>query len=82
MPRYYFDLADGVSDIDHDGVDLVSDDQARIEAVKYLGALLVDDPELIGRDHPCIVDVRSDQRETLFAIRAEFASPLSPESGR
>lgn len=43
MPRYYFHFQNGITVLDHDGVDVVDMDAARAEAVETIATILRED---------------------------------------
>ncbi|QCB55731.1 hypothetical protein E5675_15680 [Sphingopyxis sp. PAMC25046] len=47
MPRFYFHSSSGRAELDEEGVDLADLTAARLEAARYAGHLLADDPALI-----------------------------------
>ena len=47
MFRYFFHTKDGGRSRDQEGVVLASDDAARIEAIRFAGDMLRDDPHLL-----------------------------------
>lgn len=61
MPRYYFHTCDGTQDIDRQGHELPDDDAARIEAIRYAGGLLADDPAIVVRDETLRINVTNEQ---------------------
>lgn len=42
MTRYFFHVANGSSDLDHEGIELPDDQAARVEALHFMGELLRD----------------------------------------
>jgi len=68
MPRYFFHVLDGTSDIDEMGHDMTDDAAARREAVRYCGSLLIDDPDLLLRDKYLRVHVANDVGALRFSI--------------
>lgn len=68
MPRYFFHLCDGTDDIDEQGHELLDDDAARLEAVRYGGGLIKDDPALLLRDQNLRINVTDEERNLRFAI--------------
>ncbi|AMU96147.1 hypothetical protein AOA14_16195 [Sphingopyxis terrae subsp. terrae NBRC 15098] len=48
MPRYYFHSSSGQRELDDEGVELSDTAAARVEAARYAGHLLGDNPELIN----------------------------------
>lgn len=43
MPRYHYNVYDGVDILDHDGVDFRDIDQARVEALRYAAGIIHDE---------------------------------------
>lgn len=70
MPRYYFNLADGHRERDDDGVELAGLNEARREAVVFLGATLRDEPDMIGDGQSLCVEVWNGRRELVFMVTA------------
>jgi hypothetical protein len=68
MPRYHFNTEDGRFVADRDGVDLVDLEAARIEAVRLLGRVLCDNPDIYWEHEHFAIIVTDDAREPLFAI--------------
>ena len=61
MPRYFFDTLDGDCDIDHQGAELPDDATAAREAVRFLGGLLSDQPDLLESAPTLTITARSDR---------------------
>lgn len=59
MPRFYFDIIDGKGLVDDHGVDLPTLDAAKLEALRYMGELLRDEPELFHNSASCRVAIRT-----------------------
>ncbi len=68
MPRYFFHTADGSRDRDLDGTELASAAAARVEAIRYAGHVISDEPDrlLDGRDFR--VEVTGEDGALLFTI--------------
>ncbi len=47
MPRFYFHSSSGRAELDEEGVELADIAAARLEAARYAGHLLADDPALV-----------------------------------
>ena len=62
MPRYFFDTRDGGIDIDPEGVELAGEEEALLEAIRYAGSLLNDQPSIWLEKPEVIVTVRSECR--------------------
>ena len=74
MPHYFFDTGDGDLDRDSDGVELIDDEAARLEAIRYLGAVLCDRPDELPREGIFRVTVRSANGEAIVALVARDIS--------
>lgn len=68
MPRYYFHVCDSTQDIDHDGHELPNDCAARLEAVRYGGGLIQDDPALLLTDQNLRINVTDNDGQLRFAV--------------
>ena len=68
MPSYFFHTADGTRDLDREGVELADDAAARKEAIRFAGAVMHDQPEVLwdGRDYR--VEVTNTSGDLLFTI--------------
>jgi hypothetical protein len=83
MPRYFFDVHDGVHDIDALGTDLAGIDEARTEAAQMAGRLLADDAKKFWSGHEWTVSVRDESGLVLFsliflAVESPSAVPARP----
>ncbi len=72
MARYFFDLADGDNDIDAIGDEFSDDDAAIREAVRYLGSLVRDRPEILLSGHEFTVSVRSGDAPPIAKVVAQL----------
>lgn len=68
MPRYYFNVYDGVSSPDQDGTELADLAGAKIAALRLMGQLLNDDPDSFWNNHQWRLDVTNDAGLTLFTL--------------
>lgn len=68
MPRYFFHSCDGAQDIDRVGHDFPDDDAARLEAIRYGGALLSDDPRVVGCNDGLRINVTNEDGRLSCAI--------------
>lgn len=68
MHRYYFHTEDGHRLEDEDGTLLPSDDAARLEAVRVLGELLREKPEMFWAHERFDVTVTDDAGATLLIL--------------
>jgi hypothetical protein len=63
-------LAGAIYDPDHDGVDLSTFSDARIEAVRFAGELLREKPQLVWMGEEVRVEVTDEERLLLFTVIA------------
>jgi hypothetical protein len=68
VARYFFHTADGSRDRDEDGVDLPDIRAARIEAIRYVGEMLTQHPDLLGETHDFCVEVVNEDEKLLFKV--------------
>ena len=68
MPRYFFNLADGVLDLDAEGYELPGLLEARTEAVVYAASVLRHRPEEVWAEGTWRVEVTDERGSFLFAI--------------
>ena len=68
MPRYFFNHANGVRDLDAEGSDLADLAHARTEAVRYAAAVLKGAPDEIWSGGTWRVEVTDVDGAFLFAI--------------
>ena len=74
MPRYFFHVTDHQRDRDDTGVELDSPDEARRQAVMFLGEFLRDNPGLAWDDETLTVEVTDEARATVFKLRVGVAA--------
>lgn len=68
MPRYHFNVHDGTSVPDDEGMELPSLKSARSEAVKLAGALLTDQYETFWNGHEWHMEVTDSEGTVLFTL--------------
>ncbi len=68
MPRFFFNVTDGIDIVDHEGVELADLPAARLQAVHYSGELLKDHPDTLWVGHEWRIDVTDAARHILFSI--------------
>ncbi len=68
MPHYHFHHADGKRDYDREGIELPDDRTARLEAMRYAGSVLKDDPAAIWDHGTWRVEVTDDSNVLLFTV--------------
>lgn len=68
MPRYFFHTVDGGRDRDQEGTELSDNAAARKAAIRFAGAVLHDEPDVLwdGRDYR--VEVTNEAGDLLFTI--------------
>lgn len=76
MPRYHFNVYDGVTLLDKKGVELPNSNFARREAIRYSGALLEDGAEQDNLGAEWRMEVTDDTGLILF--RLDFFVTPSP----
>lgn len=78
MPRYCFHTADGHEDRDPEGVELPDPGAARKEAIRYAGAVMQDEPDVLwdGRDfRVSVVDEAQRLGVTVITLAVDAATP-------
>ena len=81
MPRFHFNVYDGVTDIDHTGVELADWREARLVAIQHAGAIFKDDPKRLAIGEDWRMEVTDDSGLVLF--RLDFSVMEAPVlSGR
>lgn len=75
MPRYFFDVHDGVDSLDGEGTLLDDVYQARAEAAKMAGKLLSDDAERFWTGEEWQIVVRDGAGLTLFTLIFSTVDP-------
>jgi hypothetical protein len=68
--RFFFNLAGAVHDPDNEGVDLPTLSDARIEAVRFVGELLKDRPQLVWMGDEVRVEITDGNQLLLFTVIA------------
>jgi UDP-glucose 4-epimerase len=68
MARYFFHTADGSCDRDEEGVELPDVQAARIEAIRYIGEMLTQHPDVLGDGHDFSVEVVNEDDTLLFKV--------------
>ena len=65
--RYFFKVTNGVREVDLAGTELLDENAARREAVRFAGELLKDEPMLLDHGR-LLVSVRNEDGSIEFAI--------------
>ena len=68
MPRFFFEISDGITEADADGIELAGLDEARAQAIKFTGELLVHHSQDIWEGCDLRVEVFDEGRFPLFAV--------------
>lgn len=68
MPRYFFHTADHVRDRDVEGTMCSDLAEARRHAIRFAGAIVNDEPELLAEGRDFRVDVTDGEDRLLFSI--------------
>ncbi|WP_380782334.1 DUF6894 family protein [Sphingomonas sp. R86520] len=75
MPRYFFDMANSTRDIDEEGTELASADDARVQAVVFAGDYLRDQPGLVWDGGQFAVAVRDEAGRVLLNVVVTATDP-------
>ena len=73
MPNYFFHSEDGHLEIDEVGTELPDAAAARVEAVRFAGALLLDRPQAVWESSRWRLLVTDERRAVLFAVEVATA---------
>ena len=68
MPTYFFHTADGDRDLDKEGTELPDNAAARKAAIKFAGAVMHDDPDVLWDGHDYRVEVTNQTGDLLFTV--------------
>jgi hypothetical protein len=68
MPRFFFHTVDGGEHHDDEGIDLAGIAAARVQAVRYGGALLADDPDLLWNGREMRVEVTDEDGRLVATV--------------
>ena len=69
MPRFYFDIHDGVAQPDPDGLEMQDKDEAWAEAVRCCGEMLKDLNGQLQPGSEWRMDVTDEGRRPVFTLR-------------
>lgn len=78
MSRFFFNVHDGRAYPDLQGTELADFDAARLEAIRFAGALLSGQPEAFWRAEPWEMEVCDDYGLLLFKLR--FSAEVMPHA--
>ncbi|MGU3537760.1 DUF6894 family protein [Methylobacterium sp. A54F] len=76
MPRFFFNVYDGRSEIDHDGTELSDHHEARRQAIRFAGRILDDEAHRIAIGEEWRMEVTDERGLVLF--RLDFMVTGSP----
>ena len=68
MPRFHFNVYDRICVLDTEGTELPDWQAARLEAVRYAGALLVDEAQHVARGEDWRMEVTDEVGLMLFRL--------------
>lgn len=82
MPRYFFNLYDGRSDLDNVGTELRDTYEAQAQAIRFSGEILRDLGAKFWNGEEWRLEVTTENKQVLFVLRfsAEERSPLMEQS--
>lgn len=84
VPRYHFNVYDGVSDIDHEGQELAGWEEARLEAVRLSGKIIENNARRIALGPDWRMEITDENGLVLFRLDftvAGFPARERPPSG-
>lgn len=76
VPRFFFNVYDGVSSLDDTGTELADWRAARVEAIRLAGAIFTDEAQQIALGEDWHIEVTDERRLILF--RFDFVSQEAP----
>ena len=79
VPRFFFNVYDGISSPDDTGTELADWREARIEAIRLAGAIFTDEAKQIALGEDWHIEVTDERRLVLF--RLDLVSNTSPAVG-
>ena len=83
MPRFHFNVHDGVSQLDKKGTVLPDREAARIEAIHFAGCILKDETKRVALGEDWRIEVTDHTGLTLFQIAIQLVtSPALEHSAR
>lgn len=78
MPRYHFNIYDGLNILDHEGAELKDLDQACIKALRYAASIIKDGARKKRLANGWRLEVMDAQGATLFRLDLSMTSPSAP----
>lgn len=80
MPRFHFNVFDGISAIDHDGQELPGWEAARLEAIRVSGEIIKNEAQRVALGEDWRMEVTDANGLVLF--RLDFSVMASPAMGQ
>lgn len=68
MPHYFFHTADGEEQRDREGIECKDMAAARREGIRYAGAILNDEPDVLWDGRDFRVEVTDEEEQLLFTV--------------
>lgn len=79
MPRFHFNIFDGISDLDRTGTELPDWREARLEAIRRAGAIFRDTPKTLALGEEWRMEITDQKGLVLF--RLDFSVLQAPAVG-
>ena len=73
MPLYHFNLSDHIRDPDLEGTELPDAEEARLQAIKFAGQFVSDNPARVDSDHDLQIEVTDHDGVFLFAVKVSVS---------
>jgi 3-deoxy-D-manno-octulosonate 8-phosphate phosphatase KdsC-like HAD superfamily phosphatase len=70
LPLYYFNTADGTREMDQIGTELADRNAACHQAIRFIGDVMSDEPELLANGSDFRVEVMDAEKRVLFTVVA------------
>ena len=82
MPRYFFNIYDGVDELDLTGTELEDWTEARLEAVRFAGVIIRDDAKRLALGEDWRLEVTDDVGLVLFRLDFSILSSAAVPNGK
>jgi hypothetical protein len=76
VPRFFFNIYDGVSMLDDAGTEFADWQEARIQAIEFAGAIIKDEAKRIAQGEDWHIEVTDERKLVLF--RFDFITLEAP----
>ncbi len=80
MPRYFFNVCNGRSDIDYEGTELADVDAAKTEAARLAAGIIHEDPRQIWLGHTTAIEVANKAGHILFVVLVSIIESMTTGS--